>query len=489
MLQLKQVSAGYGEKLVVQNFSYTFKEGKFYGILGPNGSGKSTLLNVMSGVMKATTGEVLLNGKTILSYPSKQLAKQMAVLTQFHHTAFTNTVRETISVGRYPYQSSFFSSWSEQDEKAVVQAMSQTGISKYEHEYMEYLSGGEQQRVFIAQALAQEANILLLDEPTNHLDIAYQKQTLDLIHQKVMVDQLTVIGIFHDINLASLYCDELILMNNGQVEVAGTPHEVVRKESIEKVYEAEVSTYAHPKQAKPQITLIPSIQQDEPYKVSVQNVKRFAQHMEFKMPMPLKTISSAVYHAGLGWFTTFINRTVEQTYNVQCVEQEVEQFLNANHYPLANCVVMLTAVPTDCAVVQQYEHEGASIVVLVTAGTKHAIDVSKAIQRERSTSIGTINTFVFINGELTEEAFYQAMMTATEAKAKALFDEQIKDSQFGSTATGTGTDSLLISATQHGETHRYAGPLTKLGQLIGHGVYDATKQAIGQYNKYVTREV
>jgi iron complex transport system ATP-binding protein len=489
MLEIKDVNAGYDEKLVVQNFSYTFEEGKFYGILGPNGSGKSTLLNVMSGVMKATVGEVLLNGKAITSYPSKQLAQQMAVLTQFHHTAFTNTVRETVSVGRYPFQSSFFSSWSEQDERAVINAMAQTGIIKYEHENMEYLSGGEQQRVFIAQALAQQANILLLDEPTNHLDIAYQKQTLDLIHQKVKADKLTVIGIFHDINLASLYCDELILMNDGSIEVAGSPHEVVQKESVEKVYEAEVLTYAHPKQAKPQITLIPTVQQNEPYKLTVQNVKRFAQHVELSTPMPLKTISSAVYHAGLGWYTTFINRTVAQTYNVQSVEQEVEQFLSANQYPLANCVVMLTAVPTECAVVQQYEHEGASIIVLVTAGTKHAIDVSKAIQRERSSSIGTINTFVFINGELSEEAFYQAMMTATEAKAKALFDEQIVDSQFGSPATGTGTDSLLISATQHGEIHRYAGPLTKLGQLIGHGVYDATKQAIRHYNKHITREV
>lgn len=487
MLQLKHVSAGYDEKLVVKDFTFTFEKNKFYGILGPNGSGKSTLLKVMTNIMKPQSGEVLLEQKPIHTFPSKKLAQKMAVLTQFHHTAFTNTVRETVAVGRYPYQNGIFSSSTAQDDEAIIEAMEQTGITNYAHEDMAYLSGGEQQRVFIAQALAQQAPILLLDEPTNHLDISYQKQTLDLVRQKVNDSELTVIGIFHDINLASIYCDELILMNEGEIEVFGTPHEVVNSMYIDKVYHANVSTYAHPFMAKPQITLNPQFSQQKVQKITENHVIFHYSHMEITAIQPLKTISSAVYNAGLGWYTTFINRTVSQTYNAQLVEQEVEQFLLENQYKSANTVVMLTAVPTSCTVVEYYEHEGISIVVAVTAGTHRAVDVSKAILRPEDSSVGTINTFVIINGNLSDEAFYQAMITATEAKSKALFEHQIKDDVFQTIATGTGTDSLLVSATQQGEQVRYAGPLTKVGQLIGHGVYDATYKAIQKYNQHTKK--
>lgn len=487
MLKLQQITAAYDEHIILHQLSFTFEKGKFYGILGPNGSGKSTLLKIMSGVLKCKEGTVCFNGVPIQQYSTKKLAQQMAVLTQFHHTAFSNTVEETVKVGRYPYQTGLFSSWSVQDEQAVQQALHQTGISKYAQEPMEYLSGGEQQRVFIAQALAQQAELLLLDEPTNHLDISYQKQTLDFLHQQVQDKGLTVVGIFHDINLASLYCDELLLLDAGEIIAAGEPHEVVQHQKIQQVYNATVSTYAHPLEAKPQITLLPSIEKKEIVVLKENMVNIEEEYIGFQSPIPLKTISSAVYNAGLGWYKTFINRTVASTYNVSLIEEEVEQFLKTKQYPFANSVVMLTAVPTSCGIVKTFEHDGVSIILVVTAGTKHAVDVSKAIERERNEQIGTINTFVLINGELAEEAFYQAMMTATEAKVKALMDQNIKDHLFHTAATGTGTDSLLIAATQLGEKHRYAGPLTKLGQLIGYGVYEATKEAIATYNNYVEK--
>ena len=133
------------------------------------------------------------------------------------HMHFPILFRETVALGRYPHQSGLFSSWSNEDERAVIEAMKSTAITRYEKQSIELLSGGEQQRVFVAQALAQEAPILLLDEPTNHLDIAHQQQLLDTIRKQAVEKGLTVISVFHDINLASLYCDRLLLMDKGEI--------------------------------------------------------------------------------------------------------------------------------------------------------------------------------------------------------------------------------------------------------------------------------
>ena len=122
-----------------------------------------------------------------------------------------------------------FSSWSNEDERAVNEAMKSTAITRYRKQSIELLSGGEQQRVFVAQALAQEAPILLLDEPTNHLDIAHQQQLLDTIRNQAIGKGLTVISVFHDINLASLYCDRLLLMDKGQISKIGLPQDVVKE--------------------------------------------------------------------------------------------------------------------------------------------------------------------------------------------------------------------------------------------------------------------
>lgn len=136
--------------------------------------------------------------------------------------------------------------------------MLQTGIKRYEHTPMEFLSGGEQQRVFVAQALAQTAEILLLDEPTNHLDIAHQRQILDMVRKEAVECGLTVVMVLHDMNLASLYCDELLLMESGQMRAFGAPHEVLIASQIEEIYQARVATYAHPEIPKPQITMMPA---------------------------------------------------------------------------------------------------------------------------------------------------------------------------------------------------------------------------------------
>lgn len=482
MLQVDNLSGGYSKEPIVNNISFRVNKGEVLGILGPNGSGKSTLLKIISGILPKQKGTVNIDGEDAAVYSQKQFAKKVAVLPQLHAHAFSHTVKDTVSLGRYPHQSGLFSSWSKEDERAVTEAMDYTGITRYKDTAIELLSGGEQQRVFVAQALAQEAPILLLDEPTNHLDIAHQQQLLDTIRKHAVEKGVTVISVFHDVNLASLYCDRLLLMEKGGIAMIGEPQDVIREATIGKVYNARVKTQPHPELPKPQMTLLPEkTEESKPFIVNKGHFCVTPERVSFQVNQPLKTVSSAVVNAGLGWYRAFVNRHVDANYNCDDVKAEMSAYLEQHGYPLSDTVGMMTAVTTEHAEIGEYEGDFGTVLVMVTAGVGNAVDVSQALNREQK--VGTINTWVIVNGELPEEAFIQAMITATEAKTKALQTENIKDPLTGTIATGTSTDSLLVAATQEGEHLPYAGPITPLGKLIGHGVYDCTVRAIRAYKK------
>ncbi|MFJ8263126.1 adenosylcobinamide amidohydrolase [Rummeliibacillus sp. NPDC094406] len=486
MLAVKQLSGGYdSKKPIVKDISFTVDKGKFIGILGPNGSGKSTLIKVISGILPATSGTVQIDGKNLKDYSTKELARKMAVLPQLHAHAFSHSVRETVSIGRYPHQSSWFSTWSKEDEEAVTEAMQQTGIAQYDNQNLEFLSGGEQQRTFVAQALAQRSDLLLLDEPTNHLDIEHQRRLMDMIRHEVVHNGLTVVSIFHDINLASLYCDQLILLEDGQIYSEGEPHEVLKEKHIRDVYRTEVSNYPHPVLPKPQITLIPKPHNDiqKATSITAEQIKVRDEFVELQTSFPLKTVSSAVHNAGFGWFQTFINRAVDIKYMCEDAHEELKRYLEKHGFSPSNTVAMMTAVAAKHVVIREFSSTISSIVVAVTAGVGNAVDVSKAYERPEKPHIGTINTWVFINGTLTDESFMQAMITATEAKTKALVIEDIRDTISNTVATGTSTDSVLIAATQKEPFFEYAGTITGIGKLIGHGVFETTRIALQEYKR------
>ncbi|MDN7241828.1 adenosylcobinamide amidohydrolase [Planococcus sp. N028] len=482
MLQVSQLTGGYGEKNIVNGVTFRVKKGSMLGILGPNGSGKSTLMKLISGILPAQQGAVEIDGKAIANFLPKELARKMAVLPQLHAHAFEHTVRETISLGRYPHQSGWFSSWSEEDEAAVVEAMRLMNIQQYENKSIDRMSGGEQQRVFVAQALAQNASILLLDEPTNHLDINHQKELLDTIKKQALEKELTVVSIFHDINLASMYCDQLLLLDQGKIKRMGEPHEVVREQDIEAVYKTRVSNHPHPELPKPQITLLPGINRPAVQaKITAEDFAVSADYVLYQSPISLKTVSSAVINAGAGWYRTFMNRHVDDTYECDDSTQEMAMFIEQQGFMVTDTVGMMTAVRTEDVVIKEYEGSFGSAVIAVTAGVGNAVDVSKAL--DRAVKVGTINTWILINGELSDEAFIQAMITATEAKTKALHHEGVMDPLTNTIATGTSTDSCLVAATQQGEHLPYAGPITELGKVIGTGVFECTVEAIGLYRE------
>lgn len=484
MLKLDRIYGGYNDSHpVIKGISLQVKKGSMVGILGPNGCGKSTLLKLISGILPLQSGSVRLEDTSIKNYSTKELARKMAVLPQLHGHSFSHTVKETVALGRYPHQRGLFSSWSEADEEAVNSAMLQTGVAQFSEDDLEFLSGGEQQRTFVAQALAQKSEILLLDEPTNHLDIEHQKQLMDMIQLEVKNHGLTVISVFHDMNLASLYCDELILLEDGQLVAQGEPYEVLKEQQVERVYRTKISPVTHPNVPKPQISLMPSITMTKNIRVKKEDIKIQDEFVLLQVPSPLKVVSSALHNAGFGWYHTFMNRAVDQQYMCENAHEEMEQFISAQGFKPAMTVGMMTAVAAKYAVIRQYEEDGLSVVVMVTAGVGNAVDVSKSYLRQPIFHIGTINTWVIINGILTDESFIQAMMVANEAKVKALANEKIIDQVSQTIATGTSTDSLLIAATQQGNMQQYAGSVTTAGRLIGRAVYEATVEALIDYKR------
>lgn len=485
MFEAQHIHGGYGRETVLKDISLSVKKGELFGIIGPNGSGKTTLLKIISGILPYRQGQVSLKGHSLKSYSSKGLATIMATLSQHTSEVFSYTVKETISLGRYARQKGFFKVWSSEDEEIVQRVMSWTGVTKLQHQSIQFLSGGERQRVFLAQALAQEPEILLLDEPTNHLDLSYQKDLFDLLKRMTCEQGLTVISIFHDLNLSGLYCDRLLLLANGRMIACDHPDEVLRQDRIEDVYHTRIERQPHPKVPAPQIMILPemNVSKSELEFIKETDLEVHDDIVVLRSPFALRTMSSGVTGAGEGWHKIFVNRHVDRNYNCNDHRAEMADFLREKGFEPSETIGMMTAVAVQDVVFRLYEEEDYSVLIVVTAGVGNAVDVSQSHLSDYPVRQGTINSWIFVNGRLTEAAFIQAIMAATEAKVKALHDLKIKDPQTGTIATGTSTDSILIAAAQRGRYFEFAGSITPLGKVIGKGIYECTAAAIGKSNK------
>lgn len=480
MLTVHSVSGGYVNHPVIKDVDFSVEKGEFFGILGPNGSGKTTLLKMISGLIPCVRGFIQLGDKKVTQFSRRELAQTLAVLPQLAGQTFPYTVRETVALGRYAHHRGLFQTWRAADEEILQTIMQQTNIEHFAEDSLHELSGGEQQRVFLAQALTQQPDILLLDEPTNHLDLAHQKDLLDLLKKSTTEQDLTVISIFHDLNLASLYCDRLLLLQNGQTKTLATPDQVLTEPIIKEVYRTEIRNYPHPEVAKPQMHLLPRDNQQLKNNKVIINETLLAVDLEYivlQSPIPLRTLSSGVCGAGIGWHTSFVNRHVDKNYDCSDHVQDMKQYLVSNGFSPSGTVGMMTAVTLDSVAHHFWEDENFSLFIVVTAGVGNATDSVRATAQTPSTP-GTINTWIFVNGKLTDEAYIQSVMTATEAKAQALRELEITDKATNTIATGTSTDSILIASTQQGESFPYAGTATDLGRAIGKSVYIVTKEAI-----------
>lgn len=256
MISAERLNKTVNGRPVLDNITFELEPGRIHGIIGPNGVGKSTLLQLLSGVMKPTSGEVSLDGASMSGYSRKALAKRLAVLQQGGLPPAGFTVRQVIEMGRFPYQN-WFGDEREDHSALIESALESMGLIELANRSLDQLSGGERQRVALAKVMVQEPELILLDEPTTYLDIGYQVQLLDTVRQWQQDRGLTVVAVLHDLNLASLYCDQIIVLHQGGVAAIGTPREVLTEALIREVYQTEASIVIHPITGTPQILLQP----------------------------------------------------------------------------------------------------------------------------------------------------------------------------------------------------------------------------------------
>lgn len=249
VLDVDRLTCGYGNSTVLRDISFELMQAELFGVIGPNGSGKTTLLRAISGLL-SFSGTIRLQGEDIRSLPRRLRAQKLAVVTPAVEAAPPLTVEDFILLGRIPHWKGFQLLETKGDIDIAEEAMATTGILHLRKKRMGNLSSGEQQLASIARALAQRPQLLLLDEPTSHLDIGHQAQVIDLL-KRLKKGGLTIMIILHDLNLASLLCERLLLLHGGRVYATGTAEQVLKKDVIEDVYKTQVTVLAAPTRARP----------------------------------------------------------------------------------------------------------------------------------------------------------------------------------------------------------------------------------------------
>jgi len=239
LLEIRELSVSYGTFAAVKNVSFTLEEGHWMMIVGPNGAGKSTVLRSLLRAVPYN-GTVTYLGKDIRTYRARELARHIGALEQNHAAGYAFRVGEVVRLGRYPYGNGIFAGGNAEDEACVARALEQTGLRALEDHLMTQLSGGELQRMFLAQVFAQDPEVLLLDEPTNHLDPVFQKQIFDLVAQWVKRPGRAVISVVHDLSLAKAYGTDAVLMDRGEVKAQGEIASVLTRSHLEAAYEMDV---------------------------------------------------------------------------------------------------------------------------------------------------------------------------------------------------------------------------------------------------------
>ena len=257
MLEVNNISAGYGKRVILRDITFSVKEGEVLGIIGPNGSGKTTLLRAITKVIRPVQGEIVLKGKDVGRMNFREFAQTAAVVSQALPGGFT-TLEEFVLLGRMPYFKRFQFFEKEKDLEAARKAMVLTDTWRLKDRFLEEMSGGERQLSLVARALSQEPSLLFLDEPTSHLDITHQTYVLDLVRRLNKEFSLTVVMVLHDLNLAAEYCDRLILLREGRVHSTGYPKEVLTYQTIEEVYRTVVVVTDSPISGKPHVFVVPA---------------------------------------------------------------------------------------------------------------------------------------------------------------------------------------------------------------------------------------
>lgn len=255
ILKIEDVDFSYnGNQKTLSKISFSVSRGELLGIIGPNGSGKTTLLKIISGILKPNKGNIFLLNQNLNDLSIRKIAKFISVVPQDTWVTFGFKAKEVVFMGRLPFISRLKGETLE-DYRISQEAMVKTQSSPLSEKNIQKISGGERQRVFIAKALAQTPQLLLLDEFTSHLDLNYKYEMLNLLKKALKEEGLTIISVFHDLNLASIASHRLILLNEGKIEKIGTPQEVLNEENLQKAYKVKPILINHPDLKVPQVIM------------------------------------------------------------------------------------------------------------------------------------------------------------------------------------------------------------------------------------------
>lgn len=237
MIQVKEITKFFGKKPVVQDVSVDIVSGKITSFIGPNGAGKSTLLSMVSRLLNADTGEVLLDKADVRRWKSDDFAKRVSILKQSNFMNVRLTIRELVSFGRFPYSKG---NLKPEDEEKVDEAIRYMNLEDIQHNYLDELSGGQRQRAFIAMVIAQDTEYILLDEPLNNLDMKHSVQIMKILRK--LVDELgkTVVIVLHDINFASVYSDHIVALKDGRVVKNGPTNDIINSHALKEIYDMDI---------------------------------------------------------------------------------------------------------------------------------------------------------------------------------------------------------------------------------------------------------
>lgn len=315
MIEVCNVTGGYKKhKPTVKSVAFTVEKGSFCTLLGPNGSGKTTLIRLMMGVLPLTAGEIKLEQKSISSYSATQLAQKIAVMTQENQIGLEFTVREIVALGRYPFQTKrFLNNESPYDKEVIERVMKRTDVWRYRHHSFNALSGGEKQRVLLAKALAQEPEYLLLDEPTNHLDVKHAMELLHLLKELQREENLTIVAILHDLNIAALFADDAILLKDGEVYARGIEEIFSDQQTLQHVYGVDLHVLYHPGVHKRQLAYVPP--KEEKVLQAFSNIYTLIENercLSVSFEHSLRTLSTGDSGKGIHWCKQIVQYTDQE---------------------------------------------------------------------------------------------------------------------------------------------------------------------------------
>lgn len=236
MIEVKSICKSYGNKKIVDNVSFNIEKGKITSFIGPNGAGKSTVLSMLSRITNIDSGEVYIDGKEISKWDTVELSKKISILKQSNNINVRLTIKELVSFGRFPYSKGRLTN---EDEKFINEAIKYMELSDIENKYLDELSGGQRQRAYIAMIIAQNTEYILLDEPLNNLDMKHSVQMMKVLKGLTEDLKKTVVIVIHDINFASCYSDNIIVLNNGKLVKDGLKEEIINKQLLEDIYKID----------------------------------------------------------------------------------------------------------------------------------------------------------------------------------------------------------------------------------------------------------